>query len=687
MKKDFLLEIGTEELPPKALTQLAESLQNNIEQGLQKAHIEFEDIKWLAAPRRLAVIISGLETRQEEKLIERRGPAVSAAYDDDRNPTKALIGFAKSCGVEIEALNKINTDKGEWFYYTAVQEGTKTIGFLPEIVIEAIKKLPIPKPMRWGDHPIEFIRPVHWVLMLFGKTVVEAEILGIATDRLTYGHRFHAPDAIKIKQVSEYVSTLEKQGMVLVDFQQRRETIVQQIDQLTAEVHGSALYEPELLDEVTAIVEWPKAMLAEFDPEFLTVPKEALICAMQSHQKSFPIVDMQGELLPYFIFVANINSEQAEAVKLGNEKVMRARLADAAFFYQTDLKIKLFDRLSGLKTIVFHEKLGSLYKRAQRIAAISKLIAAKTFVSEQQAERAGLLSKCDLLTDMVYEFPELQGIMGSYYAAHDRETPDICAAIKDQYLPTGSGNDLPRQPISVCVALADKIDLLLSIFSIGLKPTGDKDPFALRRAAIGVVRILLDHKLDIDLTWLLQQAASNLKKHTSKLIFEVKTYILERLKYYYVEHDEDINYITAVMEAAPISITDFDQRLTAVKQFVKMPEADNLAQANKRVFNILRKQNATELSGVVDKALLKKPAEKQLFKTIQQQEINTTPLIQKKDYQAVLTNLAALQQPLDQFFDDVMVATEDVAIKNNRLQMLSHLRNLFLTVADISHLS
>lgn len=686
MKKDFLLEIGTEELPPKAMKKLAKSLLKGVERGLQDVNLRYDHAKWLAAPRRLAVIIEELDCQTEEQLIERRGPTVQAAFDQDRNPTKALLGFAASCGVEVEALNKIQTDKDERFYYQAVQESTKTIGMLGDIVNNAVKRLPIPKPMRWGNHDIEFIRPVHWVLMLLGKTVVNTTVLGKQTDRVTYGHRFHNPEPIKIKQVSDYEATLEKTANIQVDFAKRRQDILEQVEKLAEEVKGEALYDQALLDEVTAIVECPQAMLATFDEAFLEIPKEALVSAMQGHQKSFPVMNHQGKLLPYFVFVANIMSTEPEQVVRGNEKVMRARLSDAAFFYDVDSKTKLADRLDDLKNVVFQEKLGSLYDRVERISQSSKAIAQQLKTDDKLAERAAKLAKCDLSCNMVYEFPELQGIMGSYYAQHDGEDPRVCEAIKEHYLPTGAGDDLPQDPISLSVALADKLDLLISIFSIGLKPTGDKDPFALRRAAIGVVRILIEKQLDINVEQLIAIAAKHCEHASEDIATEVYAYVLDRLKYYYVDQGEGVGLFNAVLEAKHDSLVDFDHRMSAVKQFIDMPQAPSLAEANKRVKNILRKQDALTLVGDVNESLLQKGAEQELYEMIVKAQATIKPLLKNKAYQAVLTNLATLQQPLDKFFADVMVMTDDVGVQNNRLLLLNKLRSLFLTVADISQL-
>jgi glycyl-tRNA synthetase beta chain len=687
-KYDFLVEIGCEELPPKSLANLASALLNGIEQGLCNANIfpGKENTRWYAAPRRLAVYVDNLIDEQPEIEIERRGPAMNAAYDANGQPSKALQGFARSCDVEINQLQTLKTDKGEWFYYKSKQPGKKTIELLPGIVNDALKLLPIPKPMRWGENTVEFIRPVHWVVMLYGIEVVPATVLGKMSDRFTYGHRFHYPDKIELQHANAYLEVLRKHK-VIADFSERKKLISQAIDKKVHDINGRSDYSDALLDEVTAIVEWPEVLLANFDPRFLKVPQEALISAMQGHQKSFPVFDQHHKLLPHFIFVANIASKNPNQVIKGNQKVMHARLSDAAFFYETDLKTPLIKHVDALKNVVFQDKLGSLYDRSQRIAALAKVIASQLGVDPKQAEHAALLAKCDLMTNMVYEFPELQGIMGRYYAEKNGEAKDICEAIVQHYLPAGSGDKLPENPVAICVALADKIDLLVSIFSIGKKPTGDKDPFALRRAAIGVIRILLSLQVDLAITTLVSETGKQLSTFNATVASEVESYLLDRLKYYYLEQGEDVALFNAVNSVTFSGLPDFAKRLAAVKNFTNLAEAKALAEANKRVKNILSKQNAKTLTGDINVDLLSEKAEANLFDAIQQQKKNIKPLLAEKNYQAILQSLASLQPVVDQFFTDVMVMVDDNALRNNRLLLLNQLRDLFLTVADISQLN
>jgi len=687
-KKDFLLEIGTEELPPKSLQTLSQALLHGIEMGLHEKGLNFIASKGFAAPRRLGILIEALDTQQPEQQVERRGPAVQAAYDASGQPSRAALGFAKSCGVEFTMLQTQKTEKGEWLYYSATLPGRASLDLLGEIVVAAIKKLPLSKPMRWGDHAIEFIRPVHWVLMLLGKAIVPAEVLGKKADRFTYGHRFHFPHAIKIQQAQDYEATLEKKAFVIPDFAKRKQHIVEAIKRLATESNGLAFYTETLLHEVTALVEYPIVLRASFADQFLQIPQEVLIAAMQGHQKSFPIYNADGTLLPYFIFVANLKSKDPQRVIAGNEKVMHARLSDAAFFYQSDLKTPLIDYRPQLKNVVFQEKLGDLLARSERIAALSEKIAIEINAPAEQAKRAGLLCKCDLMTDMVYEFPELQGIIGSYYALHAGETTAVATAIKQHYQPEFSGDDLPDEAIAICVALADKLDLLVGIFGVGKRPSGDKDPFGLRRAAIGVVRILVEKQLNIELSSLLSIAVaqySNLENQQTEK--EVIAYIFERLKYWYIEQGSSIEVFNAVIAKSVTNLHDFDQRMVAVKQFSILPAAVNLAAANKRVSNILKKNNIKINDDRVDEKLLHEAAEKDLYVAIENQRATIAPLLQAKDYTAVLNTLATLQPPIDSFFDRVMVMAEDPTLKRNRLLLLNNLRNLFLTIADIAQLS
>ena len=687
-KKDFLLELGTEELPPKSLLNLATTLLKNIEQGLQTHDLQFTSSQLFAAPRRLGVLIHDVETQQPPQQFARRGPATKAAYDAAGTPTPAALGFAKSCGVELAKLQTQKTDKGEWLYYEATLPGKETINFLGEIVAAAFKKLPIAKAMRWGDQEIEFIRPVHWLLMLLGKDIVPAEILGKKADRLTYGHRFHFPQALKVKQAADYEALLESKAYVIPDFTKRKAKIAAEVKRLASESNGLAIYEEDLLNEVTAIVEYPEVLRAQFAEEFLQVPQEALIAAMQDHQKSFPVFDQANGLLPYFIFVANIKSKKPAAVIAGNEKVMHARLSDAAFFYHTDLKTPLIDRLPKLKTVIFQQKLGDLYQRSERIAALSEFIATQLATDSEQAKRAGLLCKCDLMSDMVYEFTELQGIMGAYYAAHDGEAASVVQAIRQHYQPEFSGDDLPAEETGICVALADKLDLLVGIFAIGMRPTGDKDPYGLRRAAIGVLRILIEKQLNLDIAILVDQAIKLYADScTNNPKTEVIAYINDRLKHWYLEQGIAATIFNAVAAQMVTDLNDFNARIMAVKHFVSLPEAENLAAANKRVDNILKKNNSDDVSTTVKPELLEEKAEKTLYEAVGSKQKTIAPLLAAKDYTATLSSLADLQVPLDTFFADVMVMVDDVEVKNNRLALLKTVHDLFATVADIAQLS
>ena len=686
-KQDFLFEIGTEELPPKTLLTLATALCHGIEKGLLDKGLQFAATKIFAAPRRLGVLVSDLDSQQPKQTVECRGPAIKAAYDADGKPTKAAMGFAKSCGVDFCTLQTQKTDKGEWLYYAATLPGKPTLELLGDVVNAAVKSLPITKPMRWGEHTIEFIRPVHWILMLLGKEVVPAEVLGKQAGRFTHGHRFHFPEALNIKAAADYESLLENKAHVIPDFGKRRMQIVNDIKKLATESNGLAIVDEELLDEVTAIVEYPQVLRASFADEFLQVPQEALIAAMQGHQKSFPVFDSEQGLLPYFIFVTNIKSKKPRSVIAGNEKVMHARLSDAAFFYKTDRKMPLVERLPTLKNVMFQKKLGNLYQRSERIAILSESVANAIGADTTQAKRAGLLCKCDLMSDMVYEFTELQGIMGAYYAQHDGEAEKVVQAIREHYQPEFSGDELPSEVVGVCVALADKLDLLVGVFGIGQRPTGDKDPFALRRAAIGVLRILIEKQLNLDLPSLITTVIAqygNLDNAQTQA--DVLSYISERLKYWYLEQDITLPIFNAVVAKPLGDLNDFNKRILAVKHFSTLSVAENLAAANKRVSNILNKNSDQKSKQNVDEKLLQEPAEKALHTEIKRKQVDVKPLLAAKYYTAVLTSFADLQQPIDDFFDHVMVMSDDEALKNNRLALLKTLRSMFTEVADIAQL-
>ncbi len=685
LKKDFLLEIGTEELPPQHLPMLVDALLQGIEHGLSAQNLRYGNSKTFATPRRLAVFVKDVDAQRAAKPIQRYGPTLTLAYDSNGKPTRAALGFAAACGVAVDALQTEKTTQGERLMYRTVQAGTPTIALLAEMVKTAIQRLPIAKSMRWGAHEFSFIRPVRWLLLLLDNEVVPAVLLGKQADRFTYGHRFHFPQAINIKCAQDYVTVLPSKGYVIADFVNRKKLIATAVQRLAAQHDGTALYKDELLDEITAMVEYPIVLRAKFDAEFLKLPQEVLIAVVQQQQKSFPLVDSDGNLLPHFLFVANIKSQQAQRVITGNEKVMQARLADAEFFYNIDLKTPLIQRLPKLKDVIFEKKLGNLYARSERLSTLSGIIAARLNVNVQQAKRAGLLAKCDLASNMVGEFPELQGIIGSYYAVHGGEASSVVKAISQQYQPEFSGDALPDDPVAQCVALADKLDLLIGIFAIGERPTGDKDPFGLRRAAIGVLRILIERQLDLDLMDLIAAASKQYKALLNeKVCKDVQVYIVERLKYWYVEQRLPVGVFHAVEAKAITNFYDFAQRVVALQQFADLPQANNLSRVTKRVHNILRNVN---VSGLLKKELLQETAEKDLYIAISSTHAAITPLLAKKDYTAVLAALAVLQQPVATFFAEVMVMTDDNTLKANRLCLLKQLATLLGSVADMTQLA
>ena len=686
MSADLLIEIGTEELPPKALAKLSDAFAQGIGDGLKTANVDFAAIEAHAAPRRLAVIVKDVSEAQPDREVEKRGPAVQAAFDAEGNPSKAAQGFARGCGVDVADLDRMKTDKGEWLLFRLQEKGRPTVELIPEIVEQSLAKLPIPKRMRWGDSDVEFVRPVHWVVLLFGKQLIEAEILGVAAGRHTYGHRFHHPQAIELTSADDYVSRLQT-AYVMVDMQQRRDAILEQTRQQAEALGGEAIIDGDLLQEVTALVEWPVAVAGSFDKHFLEVPKESLISSMQDHQKYFPVKDSRGNLLASFITISNIESKDVSQVIAGNERVIRPRLSDAAFFWEQDCKQPLESRMASLDKVVFQNKLGSLGDKSRRIAQVAEKIAASLGASTEHAKRAALLSKCDLMTDMVYEFTDLQGIMGRYYALHDGEPQEVADALDEQYMPRFAGDQLPAGVTGQILAIADKLDTLLGIFAIGQKPTGEKDPFALRRAALGVLRILIECKLDLDLRDLLGYCAEALADvaDAGAAIDDVIHFMLERLRVYYTSQNISVDVYEAVVALKPTRPLDFDQRIHAVNSFRELPEAESLAAANKRIRNILKKV-AGEPGTQINTELLQESAEVDLHKSLQFLSALVTPLFEQGDYQTALQKLATLQSTVDAFFDQVMVMADDEALKNNRLALLNQLSNLFLQVADLSRL-
>jgi glycyl-tRNA synthetase beta chain len=686
-QRDLLIEIGTEELPPKALHRLSLAFADAMTKELDAAGLRPERTLVYAAPRRLALLIKSLPVRQADRESVRRGPALTAAFDDDGCPTQAAIGFAGSCGVDVEALDRLETGKGSWLSFRMVEKGQATAALVPGVLSKSLAALPIPKRMRWGDRDDEFVRPVHWVVLLFGDEVIDAEILGVKTGRHTYGHRFHHPQGMYLAEPEAYLPLLETEGHVLPDYDARREAVRAQVIEQGNLLGGKALIDDDLLDEVTALVEWPVAISGQFDTDFLQVPSEALISSMQDHQKYFPVVDNNGKLLAHFITVANLASRDPAQIKAGNERVIRPRLADAAFFWQQDRKQTLAARAEKLRSMVFQKRLGTLFDKQERVAALAGLIAASIGADTRHAERAARLSKCDLLTSMVYEFPELQGVMGRYYALHDGEPAAVADAIQQHYLPRFAGDELPAAGVAQSVALADRIDSLIGIFAIGQQPSGDKDPFALRRAALGVIRICIEKELDLDLDELLKAAATAFASEldASPAVAEVFAYVMDRLRGYYQEQGVEVDLVDAVLATHPLRLLDIDRRIQACRSFRLLPQAHSLAAANKRISNILKKTEQP-IPDKVEASRLTEAAERQLADALTEIRQAVVPMLDAGDYTPALTRLAGLRDSVDAFFDQVMVMVDDEALRTNRLALLKSLRDLFLRVADLSRL-
>ncbi len=686
-KKDLLIELGTEELPPTALRKLANAFSQNMQDALKQAELSFSECRVFATPRRLALFISDLDVCQQDKDIERRGPAITAAFDEDGCPSKAAQGFARSCGVEVDALEKLETDKGAWLVYKSRQQGQATDTLIADMVSHALDKLPIPKRMRWADLPAQFVRPVHWLILLFGNEVIDAEILNVKSGRDTYGHRFHHPEAITVPSPAEYEMLLETEGKVIADFDRRMEAIRGQVNEIALDKKGQAVIDEALLDEVTAMVEWPVAVLGEFEKRFLDIPAEALVLTMKTNQKYFHVVDKAGALLPYFITISNIESKDVNKVREGNERVIRPRFSDAEFFWNQDRKTPLIDLLEKLSSVVFQKKLGTLKDKTHRVEKITTAIADQLGGNTQLAIRAAELCKCDLMTEMVGEFGSLQGTMGRYYALHDGENPEVAEALQDYYKPKFAGDSLPQTITSQSLAIADRLDTLVGIFAIGQTPSGDKDPFALRRAALGVLRILIENRLDLDLKHLIKIAAAQHDKSIKPQKAEdaVFDYMLDRLHAYYSDAGILPDVLDAVLATRPTRPLDIDNRLRAVTAFRALPQATSLAAANKRIGNILKKITTT-LPDSIDEKLLQEQAEKDLYQSLTTLDEKVQAFIDKAQYQQALNELSSLQQGVDRFFDDVMVMAEDEKLKNNRIALLNKLHGLFLQIADISRL-
>jgi glycyl-tRNA synthetase beta chain len=681
---DFLVEIQTEELPPKSLLTLAEAFRLQLVAQLEKANLAFKASHYFATPRRLAVYVTELAATQPDQVVERKGPALAVAFDANGNPSPACVGFAKSCGVTAKELQTIKTEQGEWVGFQQQVQGKSVIELLPAMVEQALAALPISKRMRWGASDVQFVRPVHSVIMLYGDTIVPANILGCAAGRTTSGHRFHATEIIPIPHAAEYEELLKTKGHVIVDVEKRRELIKQLAHDC---MNGVDLSDTELLNEVTGLVEWPVAFCGTFDNEFLQLPREILITSMKDHQRYFPVINPNDTttLLPHFVTISNIYSKDPERVVHGNERVLRARLSDAAFFYAEDKKESLTKRIDRLKGIVFQAKLGTLYDKAERVSQLAVFIADQIGADTGHTKAAAMLAKTDLTTNLVGEFPELQGVMGSYYAAHDGLSNDIVVAMREQYLPRFAGDSLPVSRVGLALALADRIDTLVGAFSINQIPTGDKDPYGLRRAALGVLRIIIETKLDLDLKVLIANALTHFPatSENKAMTSQIVTFMQERLRAWYQDQGITPDVFAAVAALNITNPLDADERIKAVQAFKKLTEAGALSAANKRVSNILAKETVMS-DGLIQSVLFEHDAERVLAEQVDKQHKTIATLVAAKRYDQVLLQLSTLRQPVDDFFDQVMVMTDDKPKRDNRILLLNKLRGLFLQVADIA---
>jgi len=691
-RADLLVEIGTEELPPKALRSLMDAFAANMREGLDNGRLASETMVPYASPRRLAVLVKGLVAAQQDRESEQKGPPVRVAFDKDGNPTPAALAFADRCGVSVEELGRSATDKGEWLSHRLVEKGAATVDIVPSVVRDALDKLPIPRRMRWGDRDAEFVRPVHWVVMRYGRTTIEADILGIRAGGTTYGHRFMAPAGLAVDEPSAYAALLEGKGRVVADFDERRRRIVDGVAAAAKVAGGSAVGGDTLYDEVTALVEWPVPITGYFDSAFLELPREVIVATLTNHQRYFPVEAPDGRLMPAFVTVANIVSTDPDKVRDGNERVIRPRLADAAFFWDSDRRRTLESRQAALENVVYQQGLGSLLDKSSRTAALADRIASALGADSADADRAARLAKCDLVTGMVGEFPELQGTMGKYYAAADGEATDVALAIEEQYLPRYAGDALPTCAAGRSLAIADKLDTICGVFALGKRPSGNKDPFGLRRSALGIVRILVEQRLDLDLVELIQAAvAAQPVKTDAALVSEVYEFIVDRLRSWCLESGRcSAEMFEAVRDRRPASLADFESRLEAVASFVSLDAASSLSQANKRIANILRQAGESDdapEAGDLDPGALFEPSELALFEALEAARDRVGPLIDERRYTDVLGRLAELRDPVDLFFDQVMVMADDPGIRRNRLALLARLRDLFLDVADISRLS
>ena len=686
--QDLLIEIGTEELPPKALSFLSHALEELIKNSLKSAGLHSKSVKRFATPRRLALLVTELDVAQKDKQIKRIGPALSAAFETNGEATPAALGFARSCGVEVNQLGKTKKEGVEKLSFLSSEKGSETKDLIPDIVTQAMNKLPVPKRMRWGESREEFVRPVHWIIILFGNKVLNLSAYGVCSSNKTFGHRFHHNFEIPIDDAADYENRLEVTGHVIPNFEKRKELIRTLLREEGVKANATTIIDEELLEEVSSLIEYPVALTGNFDPEFLEVPAEALILAMKSHQKCFYLVDANNKLLPKFVAISNIISKDPAQVIKGNERVIRPRLADTRFFFEKDKESTLASRMEPLGAIVFQDKLGSVFDKSKRVASLAKEIAIELDAEEALCERAALLSKCDLITNMVGEFADLQGLMGAYYARNDGEPIEVCEALHEQYLPRFAGDKLPESTTGAILAIADKLDTMVGLFGIGQPPTGSKDPFALRRSAIGILRILVERELDLNIMKAISASISahgdtDFQVDTDELVFD---FLLERFRAWYQESGISSGVFQSVFVIKPQRPLDFYHRIQAVNSFNKLSEAVALSAANKRVSNLLSKQERVSESGICNVDLLVEPSEKVLYEAIQDKILEVAPMFEEGNYTAGLQSLSTLKQAVDVFFDNVLVMHEDERIRANRLALLQELRALFLRTADISYL-
>ena len=688
---DFLVEIGTEELPPKALRALMEAFGANLEAGIDDARLAHGEVCSYASPRRLAVAVDSLARSQDDRSVEQKGPPVRVAFDADGNPTPAATAFATKCGTTVEKLDRIETEKGEWLVFHTVEKGKTAAELLPDIIERSLGSLPIPRRMRWGAGEAEFVRPVHWVVLLHGDEVIDASVMSIAAGRVSRGHRFHSSGPVSISAPDDYLDALENDGFVIADFARRRQMIIDGVDAAAERVGGNIVDGEDLYDEVAALVEWPIPIVGAFDEVYLELPREVVVSTLTGHQRYFPVADDRGKLLPHFVTVANLESKDPEQVIEGNERVIRPRLADAAFFWDSDRRKTLDERQETLRDVVYQQGLGSVFDKSQRTGRLAAWIAGQLRADTAAVERAASLAKCDLVTGMVGEFPDLQGTMGRYYALAGGEPDEVADAIGEQYLPRFAGDELPESLPGQVLAVADRLDTLAGVFAIGKKPSGNRDPFGLRRAALGIVRILIERGIDVDLKAMIAKAVAeqpDSKTPADELCTDLYGFITDRLRRYFLDRDAGLSVETfeAVMVRQPASLVDFDRRLAAVQTFARLDQAESLAAANKRIANILRKAGDPE-GLVVTAGLFELDAEQALHNALVNAREKVAPMLEQRRYAEILNKLADLRDPVDRFFDDVMVMADDDDVKNNRLALLGELRALFLDVADISRLS